>query len=319
MKLFLTLAATSLAAPTVMAGSANIQGGGATWVVYDSFGTTNGLPSGGSCTTNVGNGNGASVSDASIAGQGDAFDFGVMMWIGRTQVGGTLTKTGNSVQFNSVSISGLDVQLKYDALQTSPTLRSYLTMTNPSDQDITVSFDYGNNFGSDGSTTIAGTSSGDLSFTTADSWIVTDDSSSSSGDPANLSVFYGPGSTLGAPDLVSQTVWSCSGTQGVRVRYDSVTIPAQSTRALMFFQEIHGTAYDALLAASCFPYNCDDSYFVGLTPGDLDRVLNWALGPSAPPSSSPTAVPTGTPTMSVSYALIYFSRITSLLFILHTC
>ena len=271
MKLFLTLAATSLAAPTVMAGSANIQGGGATWAVYDSFGTTNGLPSGGSCTTNVGNGNGASVSDASISGQGDAFDFGVMMWIGRTQVGGTLTKTGNSVQFNSVSISGLDVQLKYDALQTSPTLRSYLTMTNPSDQDIIVSFDYANNFGSDGSTQVMRTSSGDLSYTPDNSWIVTDDSST---DPANLSVFYGPGSTLDAPDHVSQTVWEDQkgGTEGVRVRYDSVTIPAQSTRALIFFQEMHGTSSGALaLGALCLP--CNDSYLVGLLSRDLDQVL----------------------------------------------
>ena len=32
-------------------------------------------------------------------------------------------------------------------------------------------------------------------------WIVTDGTSSSSGDVANFSVFYGPGSTLGAPDL----------------------------------------------------------------------------------------------------------------------
>jgi hypothetical protein len=50
-----------------------------------------------------------------------------------------------------------------------------LTLSNPTGADIAVPVDYVNNFGSDGFTTVGGTSSGDASFAAGDRWVVTHD------------------------------------------------------------------------------------------------------------------------------------------------
>ena len=113
----------------VRAAGTTISTGGANWSVRDDFGTSNGLPQGGNCSF-VGAGNGATVQDAKISGQNDAFDLGVMTWVNNTLVGGNLSQAGNTVTFSPVAIAGLSVQMTYDGLP-NRTLRSFLTLTNP--------------------------------------------------------------------------------------------------------------------------------------------------------------------------------------------
>lgn len=215
---------SALATTAVIAG-----GGGSSWTIRDDFATTNGLPTGGFCQFG---GTQASILDAEISGQLDAFDFAATVWVNSTPVGGSLSVSGQTVTFAPVAVAGLTVQMQYEVLTTSATLRNVVTFTNPTASDITVSVNYANNFGSDPDTTVQATSNGDMVFTLADRWIVTDDIHPIISDPANTTVLYGPGAPAVTTSSVSLTAFVCAGPQGVLANY-SITVPAGQTRALI--------------------------------------------------------------------------------------
>ena len=213
-----------------------------------------------------------------------------MLWVDNTLVGGNLSVAGNTVTFSAVSISGLTVQIEYHLFSTSATLRNYTSFTNPTGGDITVTVDFANNFGSDGNTQIIASSSGDLAFGTDDRWVVTDDFSTTAGDPANTTVFYGPGSPAVTSGSVSQTVFSCAGTQGLLATY-SMTVPAGGTRALMLFHQMNNTSTNGVSAATLFdvtPVPGDD-LVTGLTAAQVGQVVNW--GDVTPPEVTAALVP----------------------------
>jgi hypothetical protein len=255
----------------------SVSGGAdSTWSVTDSFVTTNGLPTGGICSFAIPGS--AAIFDASIQGQGDAFDEAAAVWVENTQVGGVLSQTGNTISFGQVSIAGLGVQMRYDVLTTSATLRNLVTFNNPTGSDVSVTVEYASNFGSNGSTTVIGTSSGDTIFDYTDGWVVTDDSSTTGVDPANTTVLFGPDSPDVTASSVSQTVFDCSGTQGILVTYE-ITVPAGETRALLFYHQLNNTADSALTAAAIFnttPAEGSD-LIEGLSEQQLEQVLNWSF------------------------------------------
>lgn len=188
------------------ATDATLTGGeGAEWFVHDEFLTSNGQPAGGFCSTGPA-GSGASVVDADLLAQGDAFDDAAATFVDGTLVGGLLTATGREANFAPVSISGLSVQVEMRALSSQSTLRTLVKLTNPTSSTISVPVQYVNNFGSDGSTQITDSSTGDTSFSTADRFVVTDDSSTLAGDPANTTVLYGSGNPPVTTSAASQTV-----------------------------------------------------------------------------------------------------------------
>ncbi|TNF53720.1 hypothetical protein EP227_05515 [bacterium] len=250
--------------------------------------TDNGLPSGGGCSSG-GDGTGATIRDANIPAGSDAFDWAAMVWVDNTQVAGTLSQIGNTVTFGSSTISGLNIQMQYEILTTSATQRTLLSLTNPTAGPITVSVDYASNFGSDGSTTVQGTSSGDTVFNTADGWVVTSDSGDF--DPVNTTVLYGAGSPSVTTSSVTQVVFNCAGPEGVGANY-SVTVPAGTTRSLMFFQHMSDTTPNALTEATMFDNpTLDPDLLTGLSPVQQGQILNWALG-TAPPPVTPAVIPT---------------------------
>jgi hypothetical protein len=252
-------------------------GGGSSWSITDNFITNNGLPTGGSCSFGP-SGSGAAIFDASIPGQSDAFDEAAAVWVENTQVGGSLTQTGNTITFGQVSIAGLGVQMQYDVLGTSATLRNLVTFNNPTGSDVSVRVDYASNFGSNGSNTVVGTSSGDTIFENSDRWIITDDAFN---DPANTTVLFGPDGPDETPVSVSQTVFNCNGTEGILATYD-ITIPAGETRALLFFHQLNSTADSALAAATDFDtIPTEDSDLIErLSEEQLEQVLNWSFNRS---------------------------------------
>src|SRR5207249_4618932 len=133
-----------------------------------------------------------------------------------TEVNGALTQNGQTVKFAPEIISGQTAQMQYYIASSSATARTLLTLTNPTASPITVPVAWASNLGSDNTTTIQGTSSGDTAFTTADRWIVTDDSTTG-GDPAVTSVLFGPQSPAVTPGSVATTVFDVAslGTEGV--------------------------------------------------------------------------------------------------------
>jgi hypothetical protein len=278
--------ALSILASQSFATSVDLNGGGESlWHFRDDVTTTNGDPTGGWATTVLGTGSGASVKDASIAGQGDAFNYAVMYWVNDNQVGGILSNpTASSAVYSPVVIDGLSVQLKYELLGSNATLRALLTLQNPTDADISVPVVYENNYGSDGSTSVSGTSSGDTVFDPSDRWLVTDDGTITAGDPANTTVLFGPDSPAVTPSSVSQTVFTYWGDQGTQATYN-ITVPAGETKALMMFQQLNTTSSDALMAASEFdstPHSGSE-LLTDLTEEDLSNVVNWSFGSNAPP------------------------------------
>ena len=279
----------------VYAANVTVNGGGSSeWYIYDSLITDNGLPSGGQCSDG-GAGSGASISDAQIPAGGDAFDYGGMVWVDGNQLGGALSASGNRVTFAPQNFSGLNTQLTYDILTTSATLRVLLTLENPSGSPITVSVDYATNFGSDSSTTVRGTSSGDTTFTEADSWVVTSDSGDF--DPVNNTVIFGAGAAPLMPSSVSGIVFNCAGPEGVLATYDSVTIPAGSTISMMFFQRMSDTTPNALSEATEFDDpTLSTDLLTGLSESELAQIQNFDLGALPPPPPPSSAVPV--PTMS---------------------
>jgi len=147
------------------------------------------------------------------------------------------------------------------------------------------------NFGSDDSTTIVTTSSGDTTFSLADSWAITWDTS----NEINTSVFYGPNAGV-LPTSFTQTVFDCADPDGLGATFD-FTVPAGATQRLMFFAgiaEIDGTGDSdtANAAANAQQFNqfetIDSSLTSDLTPSQLASVLNWSPATAGPATSIPT-------------------------------
>jgi len=209
-------------------------------------------------------------------------------------------------------MSGLDTTLQYHFSPTIEAARILAYFSNPTASPITIQIDIPVNFGSDSSTTIVETSSGDTSFTTADNWAMTWDTSSE----INTSTFYLPGSPV-TPDAYTQTVFNCAGTEGLGATF-TLTIPASSARGLVFFAgvaEIDGTGSNdtanALVNAAQFDSlaTIDSSLTSDLTAPQLLEISNssGALAPPPPPPASAEAIPTtpGWILMALSALLIF--------------
>ena len=210
---------------------------------------------------------------------GDPFDYATMFWVDNTQVGGIATVSGQDVIFAPSVISGLNVSLDYYFSPTSATQRSFLALNNPTGAPITIQLDYANNYGSDCNTSIGDTSSGDTVLSTADNWVVTTDGFD--GDPINTTVFQGPDNSGSAVVIaVSETVFSCTGTQGTLITY-SMTIPAGATQSIMIFQQLNATVPDAQTDAVVFNAQPLPAEFTaGLTDEELGTVANFSTGPT---------------------------------------
>jgi len=282
--LILAIASLSLVVPvgTARATEATLTGGeGSEWSSADELITSNDQPLGGDCRFG-GDGTGAATKDGRILGSGDvpgagdAFDFGTMVWVNDTQVGGLLTATANEALFSPVTISGLTVRVRHYALTTQSTLRVLVDLQNPTDAPISVPVDYVNNFGSDGATQVFASSNGDLAYGLEDRWIVTDDSDDAGGDVANTSVFYGPSDPAETPVSTSAEVFYCAGTQGALDRFQ-LEIDPGATETLMFFQQLNRSAAEASIDASQFNATPPPGHPLteGMTPGDFASIVNW--------------------------------------------
>ena len=239
---------------------------------------------------------GLTIQDARSAdGDGDMYDNAWGIWVDGTPFApAAINVNGNQVTAGPESLSGLDVSMEYLFSDVIEAGRTLVTFTNPTGSPITVSVDVPANFGSDSSTTIVTTSSGDTSFTTADGWVITWDT----GSEINTSVFQGPNASV-TPELVTEAVYTCSSVDGLGATFD-LTIPAGGTQALMFFMgiaEIDGTgstdtANAEANAQQFSDFGTIDTSLTGdLTQQQLDQIVNWTgQGTGPAPSVSVPAV-----------------------------
>lgn len=260
---------------TLLASVTITGGASSSWDLRDDVATSNGLPTGGSTSIGAA-GSGAAVGDASLSSQGDAFDFGGMVWVNNTLVGGVLTQNGNTVNFAPVTIAGLNVSMQYYVSSDTATLRTLVSLQNPTSSTVTVPVQFGSNWGSDGSTTTQKTTDGDTIAETTDRWIITDDSVTG-GDPAITTALFGPNSPPVTPDSVSTTVFDNAGTQGLLASFSNVSIGAGQTRSLMFFHKLNDTSANAISSVGLFnndPYVGSD-LLRGLSLAQIRSIINW--------------------------------------------
>lgn len=259
------------------ANTALLQGGGpASWEISDGLGTTNGMPSGGDCIFQNGAGSGVGITEAWLPGNGDAFDLASLMWVNGEQLGGYLrSATDSTSNYATFPIANLVATTEFHAISTQPTIRHYTSFSNETPNDISVIVNFVSNFGSDGATSIVGSSNQDFDFDSDDRWVITDDYDND-GDPTNTTVFFGPDSPVSNSVFTSQSVFQCAGREGLSARID-LTIPAGERRALMFFHSMSYTVSLATDAASQFDTTptIGSDLVEGLTEAQLQEVANW--------------------------------------------
>ncbi len=209
----------------------------------------------------------------------------------------TVDVTGDVLTTSSAQLGPLNVSLQHRAMPDANRVRSLYTFANPTDAPITHHYELRSNLGSGAATGVRGTSSGDSTWVATDRWLVTSDAAASGQlqRAALTTALFGPGSGVLGPSTVS---FSCSGpepdpAQGRQVTGWDVTVPANSSRSLVFFSELHDTNEGAVTSAAA---TYDPTTFVtsplfsDLSAAQRAGVLNWKLQP-APSTSFHAVVP----------------------------
>ena len=259
--------------------------------------TTTGSPFTGVCASGTGFG----IYDATgPTGASDAYDDAYLVFVNGVQFdpGSTVDLTGTTITAGPVLMSGLNVTVQYYFDTQAALARIMVFLNNPTASPINATVDIPVNFGSDASTKVQMTSSGDTIFTTADRWIVTSDSNTTPNDTVNTTVLFGPGGL--APSAVTQTVFDCANTNGVGATYD-VSVPAGETRSLLLFAglgDITGngdTNAGAITSAALFNSGSTlpTGALTGLSNSQISSVVNWQ-GLGAPTTLVPTMTEWGT-------------------------
>jgi Ca2+-binding RTX toxin-like protein len=255
-----------------------ITAGDAEWFIDNEGGTSNGLPAGGDGEV----GPGLTVEDAELisTNQSDAYDNGLVFFINNEVYApnNTADLTGTTLTTSTVELSDLNVAAQYYADPNTPVLRSFVTLENPTDEAITITFTVATNMGSDDDTVVVDSSSGDNTFGLDDAWVITSDDPTDPSDPAITHVRYGPGASV-TTQAISLLVFDNADPDGVLVEY-SVTIPAFSTRSLLLFDELSPTITDASTGAA--RYDSVETLEAttlldGLTDEQLASIVNWSF------------------------------------------
>ncbi|MEO1210135.1 MAG: DUF4347 domain-containing protein [Cyanobacteria bacterium J06638_20] len=250
-------------------------------------------------------GEGFTVDDASITatGQDDAYDdalyFTINGVIYNPDPTGDLTDT--TVTGATVNLSGLNVTGEYYADPNLPVIRALATLENPTNSTITIVFALLGDLGSDSDTAVFSTSSGDAFVSPEDSWVISfeDEGVSPPSDPVITHVLNGP-----FAEVTPQNVFLVNTLDEYGFQYE-VTIPANSTRSLMFFNALTSTTEEAAIAAALYEDVSSDSPFAettllsGLTNEQLSNIVNWNFFGPTPLDDSLT----GTAGRDVIFAL----------------
>jgi Ca2+-binding RTX toxin-like protein len=203
---------------------------------------------------------------------------------------------GRELVFPPETVSGLRVQRKlFVATAGPPGARLLDTITNPSGKPVTTSVQVGDTWsvgnygdlGSDSSTAVRSSSSGDAAFTPADSWIVTSDHAGGTinSDYALAHVFGGPGGRERIDFATLTGVGPSTGAaqDNLAWRWDKLRIRPGQTISLLWFevqQAIAGrdaATEDGLAKASAQGYfkGAAGLLFAGMKKGEQAQVVNW--------------------------------------------
>ncbi len=221
------------------------------------------------------------VADGEYKNRNDAFDNGLLLAIGGTAFsdldgkipGAPLAKeaiaTANDTTFPLLSVHRWDRVLPgTDTLRTLVRLRNHDVTT----QALTVEWD--SDMGSDDSTQVRGSSSGDASYTKADRWAVSSDNAIDPSDPVLTWVLSGKRARVHVDNVVTAL-----GNDQTCFTVDfSLSVPAGKTRYLMFFTAMSGKNEGALASAPRFDsVTAGSPLLAGIPASSLGKIANWDL------------------------------------------
>jgi len=256
------------------------------WTISPYGGTIGGNGPGATCDGSAG----LSVEDALLENplrHYNAFDNGLTIWVNNNEVPPTrpMFVTRHSLVSGPTVMANLRIYLKYYGVSSSNTLRTQVQFINLGGTSIPVTVTVATNLGTDAFTVIPGSSDGNTSFNVDDRWLVTSDSLIIPNEIVDTHVLFGPGasvtstlaltSAFGCGDIQAKTPFT--DTHGLRYRFQ-FSVPAFSTRDLLFFNQAHDSNTGALADAAAFDHE-PVAMLAGLSNADLAETVNWNLVP----------------------------------------
>lgn len=240
-------------------------------------------------------GSDATVGDGghAVLGLSDAFDtFGYLLV--STNSGTTFSAyanaattcpaddSGRSITYpdNTTLVTGLTVAREvYVPAAGTSFLRYIDSFTNTGNDPITFIYRYGGNFGSDSSTTVAATSSGDVEINEQDSWANTFEDSSNSTDPRLTNAWDGsgpPAQRAGKAGLFRPQLAGYAATDDyLTAEYDVTVAPGETKRFMHLVAQRH-TADEQAAAAQTIAGEPDELAF-GLSEAKQATIQNWSF------------------------------------------
>jgi hypothetical protein len=223
------------------------------------------------------------VDDGANDFSDDLFDGGLYLMVNGTAFGddrenGSLS--GQQLRVGPERMSRVRITRIERALQTSPTLRSLIRFRNGTNRAKTLGIVWDSAMGADGDEATRASSNGPgMVHTRADRWITTSDDPSSPGDPPAVFSYFGPN----ARERVVRVVFAAEDPAGatgegcIAVRF-RITIPANSTRYMVFFTDMAQSNQDARSQARKYDHRgLGPKMLRGMGPGVRNKVLNWNL------------------------------------------
>ena len=257
--------------------------GAMNWTVTNFGGSDTGNAFNGACD---GLSDGMTIDDATSAnGAVNAFDTAYQIYIdGQIFIApDPIDRRGNVITAGPIptGVPKLLATVEYLFSNRVQAARIRAIFENTSGNPIDIMVDVPVNFGSDANTVINATASGDLTFGRNDRWLVTSDGVPAV-VPVNSTVFFGTDNPPETPVFATSNVCESSGSEGAGVTFD-ITIPANSTRSLMFFaglgdiEGVDNTIAGAIANVRMFddPDTIDNSLVGDLSGTEWDETLNW--------------------------------------------
>jgi hypothetical protein len=217
------------------------------------------------------------VDDGGALGDSDAFDGGLALTVegnGFVDPDDNGDLTGQQLTVGPVTLAGLKVTRIERGLPGSPTLRTLIKLKNTKKKTLRRSVGLVSDLGSDSSTHIFRSSTGDFAFSRADRWVVTTDDPTTPSDPPVTSVFYGKGKPR--VELASGT--AIQGIDNLDATFD-VRLKRRATGYLLLFTELSDEGTDAVAETAKFNRKkLDASLKADLSKKLQKKILNWDLG-----------------------------------------
>jgi hypothetical protein len=214
--------------------------------------------------------------DGVYGSRDDAFDDGLVVSVDGTTYqdsDGYVTVNGNTAPTSGGTYSNVVVSRVDTALKSSPTLRDLVKFQNPTNSLKSLDVEIDTNLGSDGGTTLVATSSGDVTHTASDRWVISNDGDPTSGDPVVTQVFSGKNSSA----AVTLSPGLSAGNDCVSIHY-AVKVPAGKSRYLLSFLQMHGSNKTAKKGVVPFNLLSSGSALLDGVPAKvLPQIVNWHL------------------------------------------